>query len=709
MTDDDVDLDAPDENDKVVRRAHKRFRRCQEWEGNARARWLDDVKFDSGDCYNNYQWPTEIYDDRGSRPSLTINKTAVHNRHIINDAKQNKSGIKYRPIGDGATAEAALVWEGIARHIENNSHAQSNAYGPAIEFQVKGGLGFTRVITDYVDGKSFDQEIYIAGVQNVLGTYLDPDAREKNGSDARFGFYFVDLAREEAERKYPEHKDKLTAANAVDGEEANWLREDHVREAEYYEIEEENDTLLGAPDGTVILQSEVPAELLAAWEAEAEEKGETIRKRPTITKKVWWYKIVGAIVVDKTEWPGTTIPVVPWLGEVTVIDGQLDRKGHTRALIGPQQMLNYNRSAEVEYGALQSKTPYIAPTEAIDDYLSYWSTANTVNHAYLPYRSKDENGDEIRSPQRQEPPAAAPVFSQGAQSAEQDMQLASGQYDAELGAPGNEKSGRAINERQRQSERATYHFVDNQAAAIRRIGEIILEIAPRVYDTKRILRIIKEDGSESHVTVDPNHDQAHSVDDNGNVTFNPTMGKYEVISDVGPDYATQRQEAFNAIVQILTQAPALIDRIGDLLFRVADFPLAAEIAERLKPGLAPDAQKAIEELQKQLQAGNKRLGEAMQALTEERLKAKGKDQEAVIDAFDADTKRLSALQKALPMDPAQLQQLISETIRQALQDNLGPAVTNATDSLQAPGGAGTGQMPIAVPNPGEQAASIGGV
>lgn len=707
----DIPEDGSGEDDEIVRRAHRRFKRCLAWESVARSRWRDDVKFANGDAYNNFQWPTAIMDDRGNRPSLTINKTKVHNRHIINDAKQNKAGIKFRPVGDGATAAAANVWEGIARHIENNSRAQANVYGPAITSQVDGGLGFSRVVTRYPDETTFDQEIYFQTVPTVEGTYLDPDSREIDGSDARFGFVFVDLPRDEAEKKYPQLKGRLTASNAVDGEEAGWLREDHVREAEYYEIEEINDTLLGAPDGTTILKSEIPPKLLKQWEDEEKESGEIIRRRQIITKKVMWYKIIGSSIADRTEWPGKTIPIVPWIGEQTIIENQLDRRGHTRCLIGPQQMLNYNRSAAVEFGALQSKSPYIGAIEAIGDYMSYWSTANEVNHSILPYKSTDDAGQTIPMPQRQQPPTSAPAFVEGAAAAEQDMQLASGQYDAELGAPGNERSGTAINQRQRASATATYHFVDNQAAAIRRHAEIILEIVPRVYDTKRITRIIQEDGSESHVVVDPSHPEPHSIAPDGTVTFNPNLGKYEVVSDVGPDFATQRQEAFNAIVQILTQAPELINKIGDLLFKVADFPLADQIAERLKPGMSPEAQEAISELQKQLQSKNKLVAETMQALMEERIKVKSKDDETVVKSFDADTRRLGVVKDMIPSDPELMRQLVREEVRQAMQDNLGPAVTSAVGSLQAsaPQGGGTGQMPVAVPDVGLQAATPGGM
>jgi hypothetical protein len=709
------ELPKGDTDEDIVKRAHLRFMRCQSWESVARNYWLDDYKFANGDAYNNFQWPDAIYNSRGSRPSLTVNQTRQHNLHIINDAKQHKTAVHYRATGDGASEQSAQIYEGIYRHIQNVSNGQA-AHGKAIEFQVTAGLGFTRIVSDYVGADTFDQEIYIRSVPDPLCVYLDCDSREIDGSDARYGFIFCDRPRDEVEEKYPDLTERLGVANAVDGQDGGgWIRQNHVREAEYYEITEHADKLLGDLDGTTILASEATPDLIKKWEEEAKAKGGYLRKRDVVRREVKWYLIVGTEIADRTDVPGTTVPIIPWVGEVTIIDGQLDRKGHTRALISAQQMMNYNWSASVEFGSLQSKSPWIAPSASIEGYETYWNVANEENFSVLPWNHRDDQGQEIPAPVRSTPAQSAPVYIDGIQVANQFMQAASGQYQAELGAPGNEKSGKAINERQRQADQATYHFVDNQALAIRREGQIILEWVPSIYDTKRVVRIIGEDDSEAHVEVDPNAEQA--IQDR---VFNPNVGKYEVVSDVGPDYATQRQEAFDAIVQILTQAPQLIGQVGDLLFKVADFPLADQIAERLKPGLTPEAQAAVGNLQEQLQNKNRLLAEAMQALTEERLKVKSKDQETEINAFKADTDRTKMLlDTAAKVDPAAAMEMIREmaqqAVHQALQDNLGPVrlSTEPTLALQAqgqplPGATGAVPHQPLVPNPGLQAATPGG-
>ncbi len=723
--------------DPVVARAHKRWLRCHEREATARDRWLKDLKFSQGDEYNNYQWPDGMVAARGNRPSLTVNETQQHNLHIKNEAKQNKAQVHYRPTGGGASAKSAEVYEGIYRHIENISNAQM-VQGVAIDFQVDAGLGFTVMRTKYVndeptqDDDPMAQEIYICGISDPMSVYIDCDATELDGSDARYGFVFADRPRDMMEAKYPWLKGRMSPQNAVDGSYDTWMTEDHVREAEYYEIEETPDELLVSPTGTSALRSKLTPDLIKRWEAESEEAGGKLKRRPIVRKKAMCYTIVGDEIVDETAIPGKSVPIIPWVGTVTVINGELDRKGHTRTMLSAQRMTNYNWSAAVEYGALQTKTPYIGPMKAFEEFQGYWDSINTQNRAWVPYNHRDDDGNEIPKPDRIEPPTGAPVFMEGVQLARQFMLSASGQYEAEMGAPGNEKSGKAINERQRQGDRATYHFVDNQALAIRRQGQIILEWVPEIYDTARVLRILGEDGEESQVQLDPNAAAAHQAAEVEGVTgiFNPNVGRYEVVSDVGPDYATQRQETFNAIVEILTRAPQLLSVVGDLLFKSADFPLADEIAERLKPGMMPDQMQAqLQQLQQQLQKAeasgqnaHKLLGEAMQALTEERIKAKNDDNEAVVKAFDADTKRLAVVKDMMVGDPmvmAALQpmiaQMVAQVMRQNSQDNLGAVIGHLTNEVtqpvpdnDTPSDVPAG-LPIQVPNVGQQAAQPGGM
>lgn len=641
-------------DDKIIAEAQRRFKQCEEWESRARKLFLEDVKFSNADSDNGYQWPNEIRRNRDidERPCLTINKTRQHNLQIINDAKQNKPRAAVRPVGNGATYEASQVFEGIFRHIEYISNA-TVAYDTATSFQVQGGIGYWRVVTDYLGNDNFDQEIFIRRIKDPLTVYLDPDINEVDGSDARYGFIFDDMPLDEFRAAYPEYRDM--GGDTALGNAEGWIDKNHIRVAEYYRRVENQDQLISFTDprtgqAALLRRGTIPDELIDNIIDHPSTKVRELK-----TWKVEWFLIIGDEVAERRDWAGEYVPIVRCIGEETIINGELDRKGHTRALRDPQRIYNYWASSAVEHVALQSKTPYVAPAEAIENLEGYWETANTINHSVLPYNAIRDDGTQIPMPQRQNPPTMAAAYIQGMQIAQNEMQMVSGQYEATFGQKSNEQSGIAIIERQRKGENANYHFIDNLAIAIRFTGKILLDLIPKIYDTPRVLRILGEDGQESHVQLDPQASQAyqrHQAKEQASVAaiFNPNVGRYDVEADIGPAYATRRQEAFAAITQILGQAPTLVNIIGDLLFRAADFPMADEIAERLDRMVPPQAKgegvpPAVMELQNQIKHMQGLLTNMAQELGQERLRLKAKDAQKDIDVYDAVTKRMSVLIK----------------------------------------------------------------
>jgi len=260
------------------------------------------------------------------------------------------------------------------------------------------------------------------------------------------------------------------------------------------------------------------------------------------------------------------------------------------------------------------------------------------------------------------------------QDAAEWMRMVSGQYQADMGAPSNERSGAAITARQRQGDNATFHYLDHQSIAIRFTGKILIDLIPKIYDTARILKIRSEAGDESQIRIDPNAADALQKlrEDRDEVAaiFNPNVGRYEVQADVGPAFATQRQEAWNAYVQILSQNKELTSVIGDLAFKMADFPGAEEVAQRLKrmvpqraleDGPSPDliaAQQQIEALKGIVQQISQKLADKTADHDNDREKN-------AIKAYDSQTQRLAAIKDWLVMDPEGTLALVKQVVEEA--------------------------------------------
>lgn len=710
---------------KLLEEAKKRFRYCVDWEAEARTRFDFDYKFGHGDSHNLYQWDQAIVQDRLAlrQPVLTINKVRQHNLQVLNDMKQNKPGVNIRPVGENASFEAAQVFMEVIRHIEYISNAES-VYDNASSFQVYAGIGYWRILTDYIDDKSFDQEIYIRPIKDPRAVYLDPDIDEDDGSDARFGFIFTDMPKDLFNDKYPKYKDKIGWSTYFDGYIDGWLNKDTIRICEYYCKTQNEEILVAFTIPETDKYAELAGNQVIKYKSELNdiekqaynelkkinkdlEKNNLeipeeylIRERSVITNNIEWYKIAGDTIIDHSQWLGKYIPIIRCIGEETIIDGVLDRKGHTRALINAQQMYNYSSSANVEYGALQTKAPWVASVQAIEGFEEYYKTANTVNHSFMPYNAIDEDGNVIPPPSRPAAPQASDGYIKGMQIAQNEMMMASGQYQSQMGENENAKSGVAINARQRQGDRATYHFIDNQAKAIRYTGKILINLIPKIYDTKRVMRISASDGTIMEVMINPTADIALEklpidplnidIDKQQQIVkliFNPSVGMYDVQSEVGPSFATRRQEAFNALTQIAAQNKEFMGIAGDILWKVADFPEAQVLAERWRKiippnitGDAPDpaAQQAMNEasakLEQQLQViaeqaqklADKEKELDIKAMEQDRLWREAAAREARND-YEAETKRLIALGNS---GPAVSVEQIQPIVKQLLQGML---------------------------------------
>jgi len=695
--------------DEIVQEAMDRFERCLKWEQTARQRFLDDYKFANADSYNGYQWPNDLRRTRevDDRPSLTLNGVRQHNLQITNDAKQNKPGIKIMPVGNEATYESSQVYSALMRHIEYTSNA-TVAYDTAMTFAVNAGWGYLRVYTDYCDEDTFDQDIRIGKVSDPLTIYMDPDAKETDKSDAKFAFEFEDIETDEFAKDPRWAKYADIATRGPLGDSTGWQNEDYIRIAHYWRVAEKKDVLYAIPKdfvqgypGGFIKRSVLEAgkrnkqfrEILKALESDPR-----VRSREVISQIVEYKLLIGEQNIEEEAkiWPGKYIPLVPVSGEETIIEGTMDRKSHTRSMLDAQRMYNYAASSAVEFMGLQTKTPWLVAVEGIEELETYWNEANRINTSALPFKAFREDGSAIPSPTRIQPPTAAPIYATQMQASLQDLLMTSGQYAAQMGGQGNERSAKAIGERQRQSDNATYHFVDSLGIAVRHLGRIILDLIPYIYDTKRVLSVLAEDGRTISLTIDPQAAKHHEMIQAQNAqtaqhVLNPTTGKYEVQADIGPNYATRREEAFDAFKLILTQSPQLSAVLGDILFRAGDFPHAEEAAERLRrmvPAQALGEGPSQTEQQQQMMIQNLQnlLSKTMTELATEKLKLRGKEAKDEVSIYDAITTRLKVLVDAAAkgeaeITPETLKPVVGEFLDEVQRASMEPAQMEAALSL----------------------------
>lgn len=612
-----------DKSQDAFAKARERYEQAASYWGEWRKAAREDREFFAGD-----QWLPADRNNREiqCRPILTINRLPVFARQIIGDARQNKPSIKIYPAEDG-DVEIAEIYEGLIRNIEYVSSAP-DAYDTAFESAVICGIGAWRVCTDYVSDDAFEQHILIERIREPLSITIDPNSERADFSDAEWLFYEYDLSKEEFKHKWPDADlSDFATSDAMPG----WLDRDSVRVAEYWFKERAKKTIYLLGDGSVT-DKMIPGL-------------QVIRQRDVESVKVRRATMAGWTFLDEPQdWPGTMFPFAIVTGEEYRIKNKTDYRGIVRNAIDAQRMYNYWRTMETENIALAPKTPFLVADDQIEGLEQEWSNLNTVPMPYVRYNANSQ----APMPHQIQPPQIPTAYANASAVCVDEIKSTTGLFNASLGDGGTESSGRAILARQREGDTATFLWVDNLNRAIRYTGKILVELIPKIYDSERIIRVLGPDASNEQVAIN------RVVGDGmgGTTIINDlSFGRYDVIVESGPSFATKRIEALNNMVEIARMNPAIMQVAGDLMVKAMDWEGAEEIAERLKLMLPPQILAAEKqgddgeegpqippEIQAQIQQGMQLIEQQKARIDELEDELEDKDEDRRLKQYEIDVR-----------------------------------------------------------------------
>jgi len=159
-----------------------------------------------------------------------------------------------------------------------------------------------------------------------------------------------------------------------------------------------------------------------------------------------------------------------------------------------------------------------------------------------------------------------------------------------------------------------------------------------------------------------------------------SVGKFDLIVKAGPSYSTQRQEAVEAMGEMLNANPELWQVIGDLVAKNMDWPGADEFAKRLKKMVDP----AI--LDEEPEEGDEapppptpeEIDAVVQQGVEERLaseenqaklaKAEADKAGAAADMAEAEAKMAEVMQGMNGMDEEQMKDFFADMMAEFIQN-----------------------------------------
>lgn len=649
--------------EKLLARIRKRMDRCIQAESDNRRAALDDLRFKAGD-----QWPADVAAQRTNdkRPCLTINRLPTLIHQVTNSQRENRPSINVNPIGDRGDPEVALMFRGLIREIERESNADE-AYDTAFDNAVSNGFGYWRVLTEFESPDSFNKVIRIKRIRNPFTVYMDPDSQDSVGSDSKYCFVTEMIPKDEFKELYPKAQNISFDQGGVGEKFKNWADADNVRVAEYFEIKNKSRTLVALSNGHIGWKDELVKEVknkIASGEFTI------LRERESQVPKIKWYKVNALEVLEEKEWIGDWIPVIKVIGDEIDIEGKVKLFGMIRNAKDSQRMLNYWRTLETELIALAPKAPWVVEEGQIEGHEQEWKQANIKSYPYLSYKATSVNGVMAPPPQRQQFAQIPAGAINAAQNAAQDLMSTTGvRFDSTPGERMIDESGKAITELRRTGDIGAFHFVDNLSRALMHTGAILIDLIPKIYDTKRVVTILREDDSEEHVTIDPNASkpvteqrmpvapaQPGQQPDAAKVQkiFNPTFGKYGVTVSTGPSYATKRIEAATQMLDFSKAVPQAGPLIMDLIAKNLDWEGADEIAKRLAKAIPPNLMTPDQkDISPQVQAMLQSMDGQIKQLTAERMqmmkalndKQADRDIEVSKINHDFEAKMLAVVQK----------------------------------------------------------------
>ena len=619
----------PNDLDKIHGQAIREFATDTQALTKFRSKSEEDLMF-----YASYQWPAEAQKERSDhdRPTLTANRVAAFAHQVINENRMNRPQINVRPapMDDPDAEDTAEVFDGLVRAITHTNEAKE-AYDTAIFYQIVSSMGFARINTGYIDELSPDQEIKIERIKNPYAVTFPVHVIENfTWKDAPHAFIRMRMRKEEFKRKYPDKKfesGSFQSSTSADPDLSKLWDEgtDYIYLAEYFRVFETDATLYGViqldqngqpvaiPDPTVPAGQSYKTEYTFAKPAD---ESLIVYQRPSTKRVVMWYLMTQYEIIESREWPGKYIPIVPFLGREVVIKGETDWISLIRNSKDSQKSYNYWWSTLTENTGLSPKTQFMMPVASADGNRQIWEAANIANQATLFYNHMDKNGNPIPSPQQLLPSQLSPAHATLLQIAADDIKNTIGMYEANIGAQGDEKSGKAIIARASQGSAATYDFRANNELSMAYMGTIIIDLSRHIYDTARMIRIVGKDMTDKIVKVN------QQIIENGKrVCFDLRKGHYDIVITTGPDFDTQRDQTLSVMASLLDKMP-IVGQVGaDLIMRMVDDPNAKIVADRIKrmitaqmPGVIDDGknQGAPEQLQQQVVA----LGQQVQQLTQ---------------------------------------------------------------------------------------------
>jgi hypothetical protein len=543
------------------------------------------------------------------------------------------------------------IMTGLLRNISVKSR-YDEVKKAAFKAAIGGGFGAYAITVEKEKRIGFNLVPRYKSINDPTTCFWDRTAQDTDKGDGWFAGRCYIWKKEKLRRKYPgvEISNSNECMHGFDS--FTWLTDDDIIIADYWKKIPFKRHIAQLSDERIVDFEEAEKIVAASRRNKLSPINLTILKDEIVDDfKIHFYRAAGNNILEDNEWQGTILPVIFQGGVIVKYRGREYAFSLIRWLKAAQKSYNFARNETLWRLKLLRHEKWLVEDENIEGKTQeeIWKNAHLPRSALVFKRAKSGHIP-VRIPPGEIPQSLAVETQQSFN----DMQQILGRFDANQGAPSNEKSGLAILRRQTAGNLSVKPFFDSAESAEQSGANAILDLIPKVIDNNRLIQTTDEDGNQTNVRV------------NDGSGIDLTEGDFEVSVTVGPNFETQKADAVGLLMEAYRSNPDLAKVSSDIFAKNLDMKGASLLADRAKTYLQPQitadeaqnlSQQAIiqknqqsqaqaQQAQQQFMLQNMQLDQMVKQskMQDDKIKAMSNQLVALADMMNAKTNQAKAVQ-----------------------------------------------------------------
>lgn len=569
--------------EKILAECEKSLGLWFDFFGNNLNKFRNDKLFYQGEMWNSAEWSTYI--ELGKQP-YTFNKIKPLIRQICGEQQNMQSNLSVLPVDmTKSSINNVEIMSDFMRSLAYDSHA-NQIYSECFLNQCIGGWGVLEVKLDYVNDMSFDQEIRISGSADPLMIAFDPNSQTPNKNDSDFQAKYEIISKEEFEAKYYSPAPVGSGMFGYGRAYVPVVDEKSVVIIDYYRRTFKKKTLVQLSNGInykiEVLEEDIPL-TLKTYKEQMRQQGIDIapklketNRRKTEISYITCYKCVHHEILEVYEWPSKHMPFV----FVDAMSTWQDGRQWTESLIfvarDAQKAYNYAMSEAINgLARLRHEKVWMTGLQAKgqEDWLR--NPDRQQSHGEYTPDPEAPQGPIFRPPE--ELPSA---FFEMAQRMEEDIYKTLGIFPTNRGEVPEAISGVAMGKTIMQGNLTFKKLLGNLFDGMRVVGDVILDLIPKIYDSERIVNLVDESGKSSSV-------QINGVK-NGQPDNNIAQGLYKLQVKPIAAFAAQQEAVRTQLIQLAGINPQVAPLVLDIIASTMETPVAPRLVERFQSLVPPN-------------------------------------------------------------------------------------------------------------------------